>query len=134
MSYNRIYRIEENLRSLKVISPDDIEDAKNELLRLKSLERITEEDLKYTKIRYQSQLASPPAIANSIAITAMAISLIVGMFSVSSINKDVLTIFFSIVAVIISLSMIPMISNNKIIYKKCVTFTIMIALIDEVVS
>lgn len=134
MSYKKIYKIEENLRSKKVATPDDIALAKNELMVLKNQNEISLEDLKNTKIRYQGQLQSPPALSNSLAISAVALSLTTTVFSVSDFNENAVKIGFLVVLLASLAAMFILLFNNTAIYKKAVTYTVMIALIDEVLN
>lgn len=134
MSYNRIYKIEEELRSLKVVTPDDIEDAKKKLDDCLKLNQITTVELKYTKIKFESHLVTPSAISNGVAVCAILLSFGIGAFSLSTLDKNSLAfvyILFLLTASAILLFLIKISSNT---YKKCSTYTILINLIDELLE
>ncbi|MNO69020.1 hypothetical protein D3C76_598670 [compost metagenome] len=132
MSYTRIYQIEEELRTIKKVTPDDIEDAKNKLRDFKTRNQVSEEELRNTKISFQSQLASPPAISNSLAISAIAISLLTGAFSLVPSEDVFYQVIYTLVTLLIVGIMFYFNSINSKIYKKCASYTIMIAIIDEI--
>lgn len=132
MSYTRIFKIEEELRSLKVITPDDIEDAKYKLLNFKNQNQINEEELKNTKIKFQSQLASPPALSNSLTISAIVLSVLTGAFSLSTADTDYLAFLYLFLILSIAGMMLYFNLINSKTYKKCVTSTIMVSIIDEI--
>lgn len=134
MSYTRIYKIEEELSSIKKITPDDIEDIKFKLLNYLNQNQISKEELKNTKIKYHSRLVSPPALSNSLAIVAIILSITLGSFSLSTADKGFLAIMYLILLLSSAgLLFFFQIMNGKT-YKKCGTYTIMINLIDEILE
>ncbi|MEK8206992.1 hypothetical protein NST41_15465 [Paenibacillus sp. FSL L8-0696] len=132
MSYTRIYQIEEELRKIKKVNPDDIEDAKNKLLDYKNRNQVSEEELKNTRIKFQSQLSSSPAVSNALAISAIAISLLTGAFGLVQSSDSFYQVLYSITTLFIAGIMIYFNSINSNTYKKCASYTIMIAIIDEI--
>ncbi|MEK5417042.1 MULTISPECIES: hypothetical protein [unclassified Paenibacillus] len=132
MSYTRIYQIEEELRKIKKVNPDNIEDAKNKLLDYKNRNQVSEEDLKNTRIKFQSQLSSSPAVSNALAISAIAISLLTGAFGLVQSTDPFYQVLYSITTLLIAGIMIYFNSINSNTYKKCASYTIMIAIIDEI--
>jgi hypothetical protein len=132
MSYTRIYQIEEELRKIKKVNPDNIEDAKNKLLDYKNRNQVSEEDLKNTRIKFQSQLSSSPAVSNALAISAIAISLLTGAFGLVQSTDPFYQVLYSITTLFIAGIMIYFNSINSNTYKKCASYTIMIAIIDEI--
>lgn len=134
MSYTRIYKIEEELRSIKVVTPDDIEDAKIKLLNYLNHNQISKEELKNTKIKYQSQLVTPPALSNSLAITAIVLSFAIVSFSLSTVDKGTLAIVYLILLLSVTGLLTIFLNINSKVYKKCATYTIIINLIDEVLE
>ncbi|MEK4880144.1 MULTISPECIES: hypothetical protein [Paenibacillus] len=132
MSYTRIYQIEEELRKIKKVNPDNIEDAKNKLLDYKNRNQVSEEDLRNTRIKFQSQLSSSPAVSNALAISAIAISLLTGAFGLVQSTDPFYQVLYSITTLLIAGIMIYFNSINSNTYKKCASYTIMIAIIDEI--
>ncbi|MNW37059.1 hypothetical protein D3C74_140900 [compost metagenome] len=134
MSYTRIYKIEEELSSIKKITPDDIEDTKFKLLNYLNQNQINKEELKNTKIKYQSQLASPSTLSNNLAICAIVLSVTMGSFSLSTADKGFLAIMYSFLLLSTSGLLFFLLIVNSKTYKKYGTYTIMINLIDELLE
>lgn len=132
MSYTRIHKIEEELRLLKSITPDDIEDAKIKLLNYIKQDQISKRELKNTKIKFQSQLAGSPAISNLLAISAMVLSLLTGAFSISTADKNYLAFLYLPFMLIFVFMMVYFIYKDNKEAKKSVTSTIMISIIEEI--
>ena len=134
MSYNRIYKVEEELRSIKVVTPDDIEDAKIKLVDFLKLQQITKTELKNTKIKFESQLVTPSALSNLLAAMAIILSVAMGSFSLSTSDKGYLAIVYLFFLLIIAGLLLYFVNINSNTYKKCSTYTILINLIDEILE
>ncbi|KUP22400.1 hypothetical protein [Paenibacillus sp. DMB5] len=133
MSYAAIREIEKDLRSKKEVDPDDIKDAKSKIQDLKNRGMITDEELEYTKIMFQSRVAKSPSISNSLSISAIAISLLTGAFSIIKTDDAFYQILYTIATVSIAIVMLFFNSTNNKTYNSCASCTIMIAIIDEII-
>ncbi|WP_063564838.1 hypothetical protein [Paenibacillus sp. O199] len=134
MSFNRIYKIEEELRSIKVVTPDDIQDAKNKLVDCLKFEQTTTLELKNTKTKFESQLVTPSALSNHLAVIAIIMSVAMGSFSLSTSDKGFLAIVYLFFLLSITGLLLYFVKINSNAYKKCSTYTILIKLIDEILE
>lgn len=132
MSYTKIFIIEEELRALRKVTPIDIKDAKIKLLNYIKQGQVDKEDLRNTKIKFQSQLAGAPPISNLLAISAMVLSLLTGAFSISTTDKNYLAFLYLLFMLAFYFAIIYFLWKDNSVAKIRVTSIIMISIIEEI--
>jgi hypothetical protein len=136
MSYEQVKKIEEYLYSKKRKTPEHVKYARSHLYlygkkAIQNGENYKEE-LRIIRTHYQGQLANLPAIGSYLAISAIIISLVVGLFSLSSSSRE--TMLVTLATLVLLFSMTAALRYIEHNYKKSSVYTIIISLIDEILE